>query len=214
MIRQREIIYENVTKLKSSNSKMTINEMIQDSIKQINLTEPIIHKYAIPTPHNIRDYFKGKFGKFRSDSFHTAEEYIESIWGLSCFLTDEYINNKSNDKCEKISKITYGVKREQEGISPIHLKLIDVRNAGIHNVYDITVDKVHSFLANGMVSHNCFINHGISHFLREKLFLVSDKYKTHICNKCGLICIADIEKNKFILRVERSNTKRNRYTWR
>lgn len=199
VLRQREIIYENVTKLKSSNSKMTINEMIQESIKQINLTEPIIHKYAIPTPHNIRDYFKGnRFGKFRSDNFPTAEEYIESIGGLSCFLTDEYINNKSNDKCEKISKITYGVKREQEGITPIHLKLIDVRNAGVHNVYDITVNKVHSFLANGMVSHNCFINQGISHFLREKLFLVSDKYKTHICNKCGLICIADLEKNKFL----------------
>ena len=199
VIRQREKIYENVAKLKSDNSKMTINEMIEDSIKQIKLTEPIINNYAIPTPHNIRDYFKGnKFGKFRYNSFPTAEEYIESIGGLSCFLSDEYIDNKSNDKCEKISKISYGVKREQEGLSTINLKLIDIRNAGVHNVYDITVDKVHSFLANGMVSHNCFINHGISHFLREKLFLVSDKYKTHICNKCGLICIADLEKNKFL----------------
>ena len=38
---------------------------------------------------NIKDYFKGnKFGKFRSESFPTAEEYIKSIGGLQCFLTD------------------------------------------------------------------------------------------------------------------------------
>ena len=45
------------------------------------------------------------------------------------------------------------------------------------------------------MERDCFISQGISQFLREKLFLVSDKYKTHICNKCGLICIADLEKN-------------------
>ena len=199
VIRQREIIYQNISKLKSSNVKMTINEMIKETVEEIKLTEPIIHNYAIPTPHNIRDYFKGnKFTKFRSDSFPNAEEYIESIGGLSCFLTDDYIDNKSDEKCEKISKVSYGVKREKQGIPTINLKLIDIRNVGLHKVYDITVDKVHSFLANGIVSHNCFISHGISQFLREKLFLVSDKYKTHICNKCGLICIADVEKNKFL----------------
>ena len=199
VIRQREIIYQNVAKLKSNNSKMTINQMIEQTIEEIKLTEPIIHNYAIPTPHNIRDYFKGnKFGKFRSDSFPTAEEYIESVGGLSCFLTDEYIDNNSDKTCENISKVSYGTKREKEGLTTINLKLIDIRNAGKHNVYDITVDKVHSFLANGMISHNCFIGHGMSQFLREKLFLVSDKYKTHICNKCGLICIADIDKNKFL----------------
>jgi DNA-directed RNA polymerase II subunit RPB2 len=199
VIRQREIIYQNVSKLKSSNIKMTINEMIEKTVEEIKLTEPIIHNYAIPTPHNIRDYFKGnKFGKFRSDSFPTAEEYIESIGGLQCFLTDEYIDNNFDYKCENISKVSYGTKREKEGLPTINLKLIDIRNVGTHKVYDITVDKVHSFLANGIISHNCFISQGISQFLREKLFLVSDKYKTHICNKCGLICIADVEKNKFL----------------
>lgn len=199
VIRQREIIYQNVSKLKSSNVKMTINEMIEKTVEEIKLTEPIIHNYAIPTPHNIRDYLKGnKFGKFSSDSFPTAEEYIDSIGGLSCFLTDDYIDNNLDDKCENISKVSYGVKRKQKGVPTINLKLIDIRNVGTHKVYDITVDKVHSFLANGIISHNCFISHGVSQFLREKLFLVSDKYKTHICNKCGLICIADVEKNKFL----------------
>ncbi len=199
VIRQREIIYKNVAELKSNNVKMSINKMIEKSVEEIKLTEPIIHKYAIPTSSNIKDYFKGnKFGKFRSESFPTAEEYIKSIGGLQCFLTDNYINDNLDNECENISKTAYGVNRNMKGLPTINLKLIDIRNVGVHKVYDITVDKVHSFLANGMVSHNCFISHGISHFLREKLFLVSDKYKTHICNNCGLICIADLEKNKFL----------------
>ena len=49
----------------------------------------------------------------------------------------------------------------------------------------------------GEMERDCMVSHGCAQFLREKLFLVSDKYKTHICNKCGLICIADLEKNKF-----------------
>lgn len=204
VIRQRQLIYDTISKLKSTETKLSINKLIEKSVEELLKNEPIIHQYAIPSSSNVKDYFnKGtQFGKFRADSFPNAEEYIKSIGGLSCFLTDEYIENDNetnvNKQCESITSVSYGVKREQTGIPTVNLKLIDRRIVGTRNVYDITVDKVHSFLANGMISHNCFISHGISQFLREKLFLVSDKYKTHICNKCGLICIADLEKNKFL----------------
>jgi len=31
------------------------------------------------------------------------------------------------------------------------------------------------------------ISHGAANFLREKLFLGSDKFKIHVCESCGLI---------------------------
>ena len=34
-------------------------------------------------------------------------------------------------------------------------KIIKIEDNGIQEVYDIEVDKVHNFLANGIVSHNC-----------------------------------------------------------
>jgi hypothetical protein len=139
VIRQREIIYQNVEKLKSNNVKMSLNKMIEKTVEEIKLTEPIIHNYAIPTPSNVKDYFTrgNKFGKFRANSFPTAEEYIDSIGGLSCFLTD---SEKDSDECEVISKTSYGVDRNVKGLSTINLKLIDIRNAGSHKVYDLIKD--------------------------------------------------------------------------
>jgi hypothetical protein len=53
-------------------------------------------------------------------------------------------------------------------------------------VADIQVHKTQSFLANGIVAHNCMISHGVSRFLRERLFDVSDYFEINTCI-CGNI---------------------------
>lgn len=39
------------------------------------------------------------------------------------------------------------------------------------------------------MDNHCFIAHGSSAFLRERLFLSADKFVVHVCNKCHLMCI-------------------------
>ncbi|CAN5696138.1 hypothetical protein BH11MYX3_BH11MYX3_23490 [soil metagenome] len=56
-------------------------------------------------------------------------------------------------------KVTYAAPEEAVVESTFHLGVIDVRPAGDQVVYDLTVDELHSFLANGAVVHNC-IPHG------------------------------------------------------
>ena len=81
----------------------------------------------------------------------------------------------------------YGVDRVCEGLPTMNLQVIDIRPAGVHPVYDIQVDETHSFLANGIVAHNCMVSHGASRFTRGRLYDASDKYSVHVCKKCGII---------------------------
>ena len=162
-------------------------EAIEKAVEELKLIEPLIHEYAIPSTHDITDHLiKGtNFGNFASKSFPTAEEYLKEIGAIDWFLND--ISNKnSEDDCQYISS-KYGVNIDCEGLPTMNLKVIDIRPAGVYPVYDIEVENTHSFLANGIVAHNCMVSHGAARFTRGRMYDASDKYSVYICKKCGLI---------------------------
>jgi len=183
------------SKKENPNKIVPTKKAIEDAVKELEKNEPIIHKYAVPSTHDITDnLIKGtKFGKFTSKSFPTAEEYLKEIGALDWFLTDDLVKPQDIEDLEDLVEVEdmadscYGVNRECEGLPTMELKIIDIRPAGVHSVYDIQVDNTHSFLANGIVAHNCMVSHGAARFTRERLYDVSDKYSVFVCKKCGLI---------------------------
>ena len=167
--------------------------------------EKIIHECVIPYQHDMSEYFLNERTncKFNNSRFPNAEKYLREIGAFEWFTERKYV--EPNEK--NISTPRYGVNRENNSLPTMNLKVIDIRPAGIHPVYDIEVENTHNFLANGIVAHNCMLSHGSVQFLKERTFDCSDKYYVWIDNETGMISPVNPEKGIYKSLYSENTTK-------
>lgn len=191
-----------ITKFKEIKEKnpekiVPTKKAIIDAVNELKKTEGLIHEYAIPSTHDITDHLiKGtEFGKFTAKGFPNAEEYLEKIGALDWFKSESetascYADADADADAHADTDDTeanYGVTRDCGSIPTMNLSVVSRIPVGPKQVYDISVEDTHSFLANGIVAHNCMVSHGAARFTRGRLYDASDKYQVHVCRDCGMI---------------------------
>jgi hypothetical protein len=194
-----------ITKFKEIKEKnpekiVPTKKAIIDAVNELKKTEGLIHEYAIPSTHDITDHLiKGtEFGKFTAKGFPNAEEYLEKIGALDWFKSESETASCDADVDVDVdadvdaaddtdTAANYGVTRDCGSIPTMNLTVVSRIPVGPKQVYDISVEDTHSFLANGIVAHNCMVSHGAARFTRGRLYDASDKYQVHVCRDCGMI---------------------------
>lgn len=211
VIRQKMQIINRVPEL--INKGMTRQEAIDHATEELISQEPLLHSFAKPAVHDLHEYLvKGrKGGRIPSSKFPTSTEFLKEIGAIDWFTESKakkYKSKKQNTnttavdansevpleqvpleqvpQCNKNCGVCRDSLSEEDLLPTMDLKVIDIRPGGTHKVYDIQVAEQESFLANGVVAHNCMISHGAMGFLKERMMDVSDKFTVYICNECGL----------------------------
>jgi intein/homing endonuclease len=192
VIRQKKWIINRVDELTGYKEKkladpkciISSSNAIKQATDELREKEPILHPFAIPSCSDIKEYLinEREGGKIPSNKFPTSIEFLKTI-DAYCWFKSE-----TDETC-------YGVGSNTEVLPTMNLKVIDIRPGGVQPVYDIQVDKEESFLANGVVSHNCLIAHGVMGFMKERMMDVSDKFTVYICKECGLFSIVNPEED-------------------
>jgi ribonucleotide reductase alpha subunit/intein/homing endonuclease len=96
-----------------------------------------IHEYSIPTLTHFRECVKNRC-MIDMDININPEELFKQFGILDLFASNANVVNKV-----KLCVPVY------------YIPIIDIKMGGKKRVYDINVADTHSFIANGMVSHNC-----------------------------------------------------------
>ena len=199
--RVNEITKFKEIKEKTPEKNVPTKKAIIQAVEELKKTEGLIHEYAIPSTHDITDHLiKGtEFGKFTAKGFPTAEEFLDKIGALDWFKNESIkclpsvddiaddVDADADVQDEDLEPGNYGVTRDCGSIPTMNLTVVSRIPVGPKQVYDISVEDTHSFLANGIVAHNCMVSHGAARFTRGRLYDASDKYQVNVCRDCGMI---------------------------
>jgi DNA polymerase elongation subunit (family B) len=144
---QQKRIIETIRTLKieisSQKKKFKIDDLIKIAIEQ----EKFFYNYyySHPTSTQLTELLcsrvKWEKPMFSRSHFPGPMEYMESIGAKELFTVN--------------TKTKYGVDINSESLPLFKLKVIGREEIGEHEVFDIEVNDSHSFLANGVVAHNC-----------------------------------------------------------
>ena len=175
--------------IKKLHETLTWDKSVEEGHKIIRKNEIIFNNhYAFPPKYAVIDSIRrprdGNKKTFWSSKFPSFEKYLKELNVYDSFVDDKH-NKSSSTYCMKQTVLN--------DIPYYELKVILIKPIGKHNVYDIEVNDNHSFLADGIVVHNCI--HDPKIIRKNELTVYIDEEKKKITK---LREKRDDKKNKLI----------------
>lgn len=136
VISQYDKVVENFSAINVKSATARIQQAIDNTYKDETALDEI---YSYPTYHMI----KGVLYSNRKSTRRALPKFIKVLDYMREIGAYDYVING------------YGVPRERNTYPTFRNKLISIKKVGPRQVYDLEVDDYHSFVAGGVVVHNC-----------------------------------------------------------
>lgn len=171
-IKQRQEILQMAKILYDSGIKKTVS--LKNAIEKYNETNIIYSDSSIPSYESFK-YYLSKNENEKIDNIKTnilnCCEYLEKIGAKSWFIGNHIIDSYDTD------------------IPYFNLSIHSIHKDILRQVWDLSIDKYNSFIANGIMVHNCFEPVDSCIFKRRVLsgeYIVVNKYLVEDLIKLGL----------------------------
>ncbi len=147
-------LYEEVIELRKNN-KLSIKKAYDISLSHNE------YSHYMPKYDTIKQWIRKGFPSIRNDKisskFPKADFFIKNMGAENFF--------KFKDKFRH----TYSMTKDQNFLPTLKLKVVNIKNTGKKTVYDLEVKDTHSFLAEGVIVHNCLKDSILVVKLMEKM---------------------------------------------
>ena len=165
---------------KAGEDGIVIPKALKQASQEFRDKEIVLHERAFPTGSRmVARILQGKNKPTMKGDLPFAEEWMVDIGAIHLFK--DY---------ENPDRVVNSVPYDSNVIPVFYLKVIDIKNTGeFEDMYDITIEGTESYLANGIVAHNCILAQGTPEMAQDRLFYQSDPCKIPVCQACGLQAI-------------------------
>lgn len=155
-------------RVKVLRDNMSIPKALKQAHTELKINEPIYNQhYSLPNVDSINleldnpSNVSASYCKFRKKHFPSIHDYLKLTESYDRFVTDG--NKKS-----------YSVKQNETHTPCFYLSVLEKKDIGKHNVYDIEVSNTHNFIANGAVVHNCIQDTHLLQKLVDKQLILTN----------------------------------------
>jgi hypothetical protein len=124
---------------------ISMEQAVNIAFAELQQSEIPLSPLSKPNPRSAYERSTGR-DAHKVFSWEEPEQFFQKIGCLKWFCKGEDQDTKRR---------IYVTDRDAQTLPCFPLQVIDRRDAGDQFVYDISVPKVESFLANGVVAHNC-----------------------------------------------------------